>query len=1020
MDKEKIIGLARNVFSDIELVSERNDLYRGELKISGKQAGIYYMDLSGEVPLDTFNEYQEKILAEEYYNHPGNLQWNLYLLLLQDSVNPDTKAKIERNDKYARKYVFTESQFEDFFKLEKSDALVSSNIVLQWKEILNKVDLQEVYSKAKYTEAVDRFINNQAKKISFSEGTSDVTESHKISFINQITLKNTYREHPKEPRVFRFGKVNLIKGINGVGKTCLLESVELLACGRTYRNPDKKEPDNCIEAIINNSRQIEYCTPTDNSKYRFRDATWYSNNYAKDNYIYSSFNRFNFFNTDAANDFAKSNNEDQVKQALSNIILGTDFNYISERINGFYDRIRPVYNDLDNNIKEANQTIKNANLLIFKLSKSETLNALITIINDNIKALHFKNKDLNIKTSTGEIEGLINQLKVLTEKILESQNLSFLNRKELDNAKVLIAQKETSLNKFKQSYEKLSTDISNIEQFINSITTKISLLASVQKYFADPRLFEIKGLNKRLADIEETIRKIQTMNRGLESIDIQAYSSAESIKKTLDNTRIDLSKSKSELDNSAVELKNLLSKFSNTDKVLNEIKLLGKEYLVISPDADSCPLCQSPFERIELQRRIEEVVKSNSKENQDKLDSIHQKQQTQRNTVDKLTRLLKELTAIKTAYDITFSSNSKDMTVTQIVEEISRLRKEENILAQRKQELIAFRQTTESYKITEEEFSYLSSKLITDIGIEFILSFNNKKLFEDRLAAFTSDKDQLKNELDILLESKFKLSSQIKMAIQLEEDKTYTLRDLTSILDSEKRNIVAIENYFNQIAQLVDLKDDDTISELDVRLSVLQKNLSSFKVEQQNQYELNQAEKNKIQAQEFLDKNLKKFERIKAGFDTLQSLKKADGSQQLNSFFESSLREVIDIFKTIHTPREFKSLVFQDKQLFLIKDNDKRHKINEISTGQRAALALSIFISLNRQLKNGPNLMIFDDPVSHIDDLNELSFIDFLRFFILKEDRQIFFATANTRLASLFEKKFEFLENDFQKWELKR
>lgn len=43
-----------------------------------------------------------------------------------------------------------------------------------------------------------------------------------------------------------------------------------------------------------------------------------------------------------------------------------------------------------------------------------------------------------------------------------------------------------------------------------------------------------------------------------------------------------------------------------------------------------------------------------------------------------------------------------------------------------------------------------------------------------------------------------------------------------------------------------------------------------------------------------------------------------------------------------------------------------------------------------------------------------------LSFFILKEDRQIFFATASTRLASLFEKKFEFLESDFKKWELKR
>lgn len=300
------------------------------------------------------------------------------------------------------------------------------------------------------------------------------------------------------------------------------------------------------------------------------------------------------------------------------------------------------------------------------------------------------------------------------------------------------------------------------------------------------------------------------------------------------------------------------------------------------------------------------------------------------------------------------------------------------------------------------------------------MAFDNKKLFEDRLAEFNSGNDQLKEQLETLQESKFKLSADFKKTIGLEEDKTYTLNEFSAILESEKRNINAIENYFNQIGEVIELKVDEPVSEIDLRLSVLQKNLASLKTEQQNQYELNQAEKNKQQSQAFLDKNDKKFDRIKKGFEALQSLRQSDGTEQVDSFFESNLKEVVDIFKTIHAPREFKSLVFQDKQLFLIKENDKKHKVNEISTGQRAALALSIFISLNRQLKNGPNLMIFDDPVSHIDYLNALSFLDFLRFFILKEDRQIFFATANTRLASLFEKKFEFLESDFQKWELRR
>jgi ABC-type lipoprotein export system ATPase subunit len=94
--------------------------------------------------------------------------------------------------------------------------------------------------------------------------------------------------------------------------------------------------------------------------------------------------------------------------------------------------------------------------------------------------------------------------------------------------------------------------------------------------------------------------------------------------------------------------------------------------------------------------------------------------------------------------------------------------------------------------------------------------------------------------------------------------------------------------------------------------------------------------------------------------------------------------------------------------------------VSEISTGQRAALALSLFISLNRKLTKGPDIIIFDDPIAHIDDMNVLSFLDFLRFFILKENKQIFFATANDRLASLIEKKFAFLESDFVKIDLHR
>jgi exonuclease SbcC len=139
----------------------------------------------------------------------------------------------------------------------------------------------------------------------------------------------------------------------------------------------------------------------------------------------------------------------------------------------------------------------------------------------------------------------------------------------------------------------------------------------------------------------------------------------------------------------------------------------------------------------------------------------------------------------------------------------------------------------------------------------------------------------------------------------------------------------------------------------------------------------------------------------------------------MTDFFSANVHQIVEVFRLIHSPREFVNLIYSNGIVKLIDREGIERSITEISTGQRAALALSIFISMNRMLKSGPNIILFDDPVSHIDDLNALSFLDFLRIFVLREKKQIFFASANARLSRLFERKFEFLGDvDFKKWDL--
>ncbi len=125
--------------------------------------------------------------------------------------------------------------------------------------------------------------------------------------------------------------------------------------------------------------------------------------------------------------------------------------------------------------------------------------------------------------------------------------------------------------------------------------------------------------------------------------------------------------------------------------------------------------------------------------------------------------------------------------------------------------------------------------------------------------------------------------------------------------------------------------------------------------------------------------------------------------------FDAIKGKVSEVFAQIHSPPEYELGSFVNGQLLIGRDDRIPRQADQVSTGQRAALALSIFLALNENAKTAPPIMLIDDPVAHIDDLNALLFLDYLRELVLRGRKQVFFATADVRLAALFQKKFEFL-----------
>jgi len=158
----------------------------------------------------------------------------------------------------------------------------------------------------------------------------------------------------------------------------------------------------------------------------------------------------------------------------------------------------------------------------------------------------------------------------------------------------------------------------------------------------------------------------------------------------------------------------------------------------------------------------------------------------------------------------------------------------------------------------------------------------------------------------------------------------------------------------------------------------------------------------------------------------LAKLKKTQSPQDHTAHVLKKHKKPINrFFQNLHWPRDFDDVRFELGKNFEITvrniTKDKRCAAHdELSAGQRAALAISVFWTLNTSFKNLPNILLMDEPVQNIDELNMLNFLDGLRWFVETTNRQVFITTANQRIEALVKKKFVYLKDDFLELVLKR
>ncbi|WP_162415278.1 AAA family ATPase [Cyclobacterium roseum] len=605
MDTSQIIEKSRELFTHFELINDT--LYKGNYQINDKLAGIYFLNFSERISEEDFEELQYKYLADEFYKNEDSLQWNIYLLFINSTINEELKSKILSNDKYARKLFFKENEFLDYFELERSNKTPLPDIVSEWKKELKSVDLQEVYSEASYVGAVANFLENSTIK-EVNEGASrDLPSTPTIERITNISLKDNYRDLPLA-RNFEFGSVNLINGVNGTGKTSLLESIELILTGKTNRNSDRDEEAESISAILNNDIEEVY-TPYDNGKYKARDTKWYSRNHlVRGNNCYQSFNQFNFFNTDAAYQFASSDHEDQINESLEKIILGAEYTFLRDRIQGFEGRLRPELNSLERTLEEQKELIKYHTQLINSLKSDRNLEDIKKNIEANIRTLRYKN---TLSVDNYSISNLyINEIKTEIEYILNQNSVFDLNT--LNKLRSQIDEQLDTVSTLKDKYnERITQRIDFLSQH-RTLEVKRDKIKSILKYFAIEDLRSMQDIEEQLQKYNLKISKLEKIRKEFSILNFDSFLNENKGFEDLQKSKnADFQKVSSDRKDTENEIRILSENFSAVEDILNKIKLLGRDFLSHNEHSQNCPLCEQQISHKELSDKLDEDFKNN-------------------------------------------------------------------------------------------------------------------------------------------------------------------------------------------------------------------------------------------------------------------------------------------------------------------------------------------------------------------------------------------------------------------------
>jgi exonuclease SbcC len=963
----------------------------------------------------------ERVVGTHYFDGESSLQWNNYLYFIKDantladSATQKAKEVVERDRTYARKFVIAETELDSVLRpriVQPTEGAKKSDVISEWAAVLKQPHLIEaVLGDYSLPERMKLIEGIQSPPKSARQKALSIQGGALLPTIRKFIIKQ-FRTCPSQ-RNFDFGDVNLLFGVNGTGKTSLLEAIELYYCGKTKRNPKTDEEyEFVIELQGGKSETITHDRPL--QVFRDRDRQWYGIREEKSSKLCDGFGRFNFLDTDAALELSRST--DRIDEHLAKLLVGSDSAATWQVIEKMSDRVELEVRDAERQNALIDPDLK---LLNKQLAESSTVktesDSLRTALVESLRRNKWTVDDHRLESVAGE---LVEQLAGLTTVARQATALSWLDSPvTLDRCDRYCSSVDAIIKACGPTVARLEALRMSQAQLIKATKQNRQALNLVGEL---ARLVE-SGMESRAAELAKQ-RGAMTTNANLvagiddETLRIVGDANGSLVVTGYRDSAVVARERVERALSAAKRAHEDFAKLRNRSLALaQELRQVAARILEESP-SDECPLCHTKFQPSELARHMSAGIDEHLEALGQKLLGDMRRFETE----------LSEAAANEKAASriVAFCLSARLPLNTDLKGALKALKHAQDALdeSRRRSEVLSAEiKSLESQGLSRERLDEICTELNT-------LGYKIAERSRDATGSLRNEIEESTQSSSHAVQKNAQEEARLRKAF---DDAVRSIRptatDPQMALAELSERLATTQNVQSRVMPFLSRfswQPSRAISEWMVEAEAvrgiaaqLQTALGKERVASKTRADATKRRDDLQEQQKRLNARLKRLGEAKSVLSEIRT------KHSLEAVTKSALQEnrkgIESIFGQIHSPAEFEG-IGQDWTLVRKLDNEET-ELTRISTGQRSAFALSVFLAQNAELTAGPPIILIDDPIAHVDDLNALSFLDYLREIALTGTRQIFFATASDKLASLFERKFDFLgDKRFRRHNLRR